>query len=464
MVLLTALSILGFVLVVLWTNLVGESKRVIAISNDVMSVFRDPAMDDEAREKAAQKASLQLFKSFFGLLIRFAAAIAGAIVPIGLASLTGWIPLHESIGFLSRIDVIVVTTGMMIALWWMSNAISREDKDGYSAMDRALHHVALSGSAIPKILFEMEQSRFPATSPDPTGPHIVVCGLARAGTTVITRDIYATGLFGSLTYRDMPFAMAPNSFNSTTSSASLEAKERSHGDGVIVDLDSAEAIDEVFWRVHAGEDYIRKDRLVPHVPSADHIKLFREYRRLILHKTGKQRYLAKANNTALRLDQLAAELDDTLFVVPFRNPLDQARSLKRQHQRFSGSSKFQRKYMAWLGHFEFGDTHRPFAFQNMPRGTPDALNYWLDIWLDVYASLLTVSGRRENVILVSYDDLCVDPTYQGAVLEKLEIGEFGFAELKQRQADHDNEAERVPERVHSLYLTMRARALELVNQ
>lgn len=457
MLLLTVLSITGFVLVFLASDLVGKSKRVFAISNQAMSVMRDPALDDEAREKAVQQASIQLFGSFFGLAFRFAAAIAGATLPLWLADLSGWIPFAESIAFLSRIDVLVITTGVMLALWWMARALSRPDGDGYNAIDRVLHRVALSGSAIPKVLFDLERSRFLDASPEPVGPHIVVCGLARAGTTVITRDIYATDVFGSLTYRDMPFAMAPNSFRSTTAAASLETKERSHGDGVLVDLDSPEAIDEVFWRVHAGPDYIRGDRLVPHTPRDEHIDLFRDYRRLILNKTGKQRYLSKANNTALRLDRLAEKLDDTLFVVPFRHPADQATSLQRQHARFSGSSAFQRDYVRWLGHFEFGDTHKPFVFSAMPDGTPDQLSYWLDIWRDVYAAMAEIARQRENVLFVCYEDLCNDATYQSALMHNLSLEGHGFSELRAVDRTQAPPVD-LSEDVIALYETLRSRA------
>lgn len=457
MLLLTALSIAGFVLVFLASDLVGKSKRVFEISNQAMAVMRDPALDDEAREKAVQKASIQLFGSFFGLAFRFAAAIAGAVLPLWLADLSGWISLAESMAFLSRIDVLIITTVMMLALWWVGRMLSRPDGDGYSAIDRLLHRVALSGSAVPKVLFDLERSRFLESSPEPAGLHIVVCGLARAGTTVIMRDIHATDMFGSLTYRDMPFAIAPNSFRSTTASASLETKERSHGDGVLVDLDSPEAIDEVFWRVHAGTDYIRSDRLVPHRPSDEHINLFRDYRRLILNKTGKSRYLSKANNTSLRLDRLAERLDDTIFVVPFRHPADQARSLQRQHERFSGSSKFQRDYVSWLGHFEFGDTHRPFAFAGMPEGGPDQLSYWLDIWRDVYAAMAEIAKDRGNILFVCYEDLCIDKAYQRALMQRLSLDGHELSELKTVERKHETPIA-VPEDVVSLYETLRTLA------
>lgn len=463
MLLLTALSIAGFVLVFLASDLVGKSKQVFEISNQAMAAMRDPALDDEAREKAVQKASIQLFGSFFGLAFRFAAAIAGAVLPLWIADLSGWIPLADSFAFLSRIDVLVGTTVMMLALWWVGRMLSRPDGDGYSAMDRLLHRVALSGSAIPKVLFDLERSRFLESSPEPAGPHIVVCGLARAGTTVIMRDIHATDKFGSLTYRDMPFAIAPNSFSSTTASASLETKERSHGDGVLVNLDSPEAIDEVFWRVHAGPDYIRSDRLIPHRPSDEHISLLRDYRRLILNKTGKSRYLSKANNTSLRLDRLAEQMDDTLFVVPFRDPADQAKSLQRQHERFSGSSKFQRDYVSWLGHFEFGDTHRPFAFAAMPEGTPDQLSYWLDIWRDVYGEIAEIAKDRGNVLFVCYEDLCNDKRYQRALMQALSLEGHEFSELKAVDRNHETPMD-LPEDVVSLYETMRTLAQTQLNR
>ena len=144
--------------------------------------------------------------------------------------------------------------------------------------------------------------------------------------------------------------------------------ERAHGDGIEVDFHSPEALDEVYWRIFAGDDYIRADRLVPHVPGDEQMAGYRDFIRLVLRRTGRSRYLSKNNNNLLRLDSLAKAFPDSSFSFPIRDPLDHARSLLNQHRRFLGSDGFTRAYMGWLGHHEFGATHRPFVWDGAPPG------------------------------------------------------------------------------------------------
>lgn len=79
-----------------------------------------------------------------------------------------------------------------------------------SALDRALHRLALGSPAVAEIAFGLDRIVSRAGPGDPEARHVFVCGLARAGTTALTRRLHASGAFASLTYRDMPFVLAPN--------------------------------------------------------------------------------------------------------------------------------------------------------------------------------------------------------------------------------------------------------------
>lgn len=85
------------------------------------------------------------------------------------------------------------------------------------------------------------------------------------------RRFYATGRYRSLTYRDMPFVLAPNLWRrlSSISRRSIAGVERAHGDDMIIDGDSPESFDEVFWRMFAGHQYIGPDWLQPHEPDQE---------------------------------------------------------------------------------------------------------------------------------------------------------------------------------------------------
>lgn len=70
--------------------------------------------------------------------------------------------------------------------------------------------------------------------------------------------------------------------------------------------------------------------------------------------------------------------------------------------------------MQWLGHFEFGATHRPMQLSDpsvtqaydMP-GNLDSVNYWLGQWVNVYTYLHDLSHQSAgNIWLVAYEGLC----------------------------------------------------------
>ncbi|HEX8420889.1 MAG TPA: sulfotransferase [Sphingomonas sp.] len=271
--------------------------------------------------------------------------------------------------------------------------------------------------------FDLERSRFGKASPAVVAP-IFVCGLARAGTTILMRALHASGAFASLTYRDMPFPLAPNmwaQFNAGR--GSVAAQERSHGDGIVHDLDSPEAIEEVFWRCFAGDAYIRPDRLLAADPGKDALERIRPYLALVLRRYGRSRYLSKNNNNILRLSGLVRAFPDAVLLHPFRHPLEQAASLLNQHRHTVAQQRrdpFVARYMRDLAHHEFGLDHRPFAVgEAIGERNPDSLGYWLDYWVAVHRHLLdqpqAVQARQA---FIDYDALGTVPGDAGASIAR----------------------------------------------
>lgn len=294
----------------------------------------------------------------------------------------------------------------------------------YSRIDRLLHQLALGLPAVGELSFDLEKHLF---SPD-TGCRDVlyVTGLARAGTTILMRELYASTQFASLTYDDMPFALAPNLWGklSAFNAKERKLKERAHGDGIQVDFDSPEALEEVFWRINCGEDYIQSNALNPHEVDAEILEELRKYHDLVCRKCGRSRYLAKNNNHILRLRSLVSRAENTRFLVLFRHPAGQARSLFQQHEKFRESDSFTRKYMTWLVHHEFGATHRPFQFHgNIDSDlSPDSLDYWLQRWVEAYGYLLELLRENHaNVIPVSYERLCNHSGYWEELCAKIDL-------------------------------------------
>ncbi len=313
----------------------------------------------------------------------------------------------------------------------------------YSALDKFLHRLALGTPAIAEMLHDLERGLYLKSSPPAAqSQHVFVTGLARAGSTILMREIYATHQFGSLTYADMPFVLAPNLWSRLARAKKPQGRaERAHGDGIVVDVNSPEALDEVYWRLFCATDYIAPDGLSPHDPDQDRIDGYIDLIRLILRRTGKLRYLAKNNNNILRLRPLARALPASLFLVPMRAPLQHAQSLLAQHRRFLTPDPFTAQYMTWLAHHEFGATHRPFLFGDRSTGDPLTLNYWLQMWLAVYADLGAAVHEHPNAMIVPYEDLCADPRVWQSLTRALGTPAAAMTEIHSRDSrlvpDHD---------------------------
>jgi len=214
----------------------------------------------------------------------------------------------------------------------------------------------------------------------------------------------------------MPFVLAPNLWSKITkhSNRQIQRQERSHGDGLLIDYDSPEALEEVFWRTFDGKRYIQSDGLHPYRSSEDTLRKYRQYVSLILKKNQGTRYLAKNNNGVLRIKSILEAFPDAIILIPFRDPYDQSVSLLTQHQRFSEvhhTDPFSLKYMNWLTHHEFGNNHLPIKVNGNTKSShnPNEINYWVEQWVSVYRYLLAVTKQYpKNCYLFNYESFCND--------------------------------------------------------
>ncbi|MFI4875325.1 MAG: sulfotransferase [Blastopirellula sp. JB062] len=296
----------------------------------------------------------------------------------------------------------------------MSNA-------NYSQLERAFHRLTLGSTLIAEASFDLEQAlRRPAST---TGRHLFIAGLARSGSTVLMRRFYATGKFRSLNYRDMPLVLMPGTWSRIRGVGKQAMPQpRAHDDGLLVDFDSPESFEEVFWRVFAGKLYLQADALRQVELPSETIAQFQTYVGLILASSESQRYLSKNNNNVLRLASVRQAFPDALLLIPFRDPISQAESLRRQHRRFlkmHQQDPFALQYMQWLGHHEFGADHRPFQFDETPRrwADRDCLEYWLENWTICYRNLLR--NAPPNVVWVGYESLCAERAIRWKKLAEL---------------------------------------------
>ena len=297
----------------------------------------------------------------------------------------------------------------------------------YSTLERWLHWLALEPAVVRRLAFDLERAAYLPDSPAQAGlAPVYVCGLARSGTSLLLRLLDEVETLKSLTYRDMPFVLAPNLWRAAHGEhqRSVPKVMRPHKDGLLNDLDSPEALEEVFWKTF-GHTLIdsKAGTLGYQTPSPDTLGAFTKYRALVANpKSNKgslaaadappRRYLSKNNNNLMRLDSLCADTSAHVL-LSYRDPVATARSSHRLHQRFCKaqmSDRFFRRYMGWLTHHEFGLDHLPFAFARPhmnPGLQPDDPNYWLDYWCAVH--LHVQEQQALNLHLINYDSLCAQP-------------------------------------------------------
>ena len=316
--------------------------------------------------------------------------------------------------------------------------------NNHSFLEKALHTLAFSPWASFTQLANLESRRFKKELDRiEIDQPVFITALPRAGTTLLLQICVQTSRFGAHTYADMPFVTTPVIWNRFASFFRHvgASRERVHGDGMLVNTNSPESFEEVIWKGFWPSRY-RKDHIVPwDKPSYPEFEVFfRDHiKKIILLRSVNRipplRYVSKNNLNIARIRYLKQIFPDATIIVPFRDPVQQASSLLRQHRNFINihqESPFARKYMEDTGHFDFGMNLRPIAFDNWivkKQGFDvNTLSFWLEYWWHTYNYLLV--NAAGIVHFFSYDAFCQGPENGLELLARL-VGIENQDSLKQ---------------------------------
>jgi len=272
-------------------------------------------------------------------------------------------------------------------------------KSDYSSLSQLLHrlilnHYNLGGWMLKKQISAIEGRVQPRA--------LLITGLARAGTTALTKTLAKSSSFKSLDYSNMPFLLYPRFWSKIYKPNNKENKERAHKDGVNVGFASVEALEEYFFKQQLNDSYILPNQLITHSISDEVLDQYQKYQSSIAQSDV---YLAKNNNQMLRLNSILKNPNQEVVVL-YRNPLQHAHSLLKQHQLFcdqQSKDPFMLEYMNWLGHHEFGLGQKPFAFsENNKNYNPQQLEFWVSRWIGYYEHALKYA-EHEKVCFVPYE-------------------------------------------------------------
>ena len=416
-----AFLVVGFVAAVRLLGLVEASREVRSLARHSLGVLRSADFDDEEKELALQGNAKQLFRLF--LILAFGGA-AAALVPLGPL----WLfDQYALISLESVFDVALspafTITGSALAILALSvrtRTTVENDANSYSRLDRVLHRVAFKTYSAQVALADIEDRVFAKRlAPFSVDRPVFITSLPRAGTTLLLESCARVPEFASHCYRDMPFTLIPCLWSrfSTVFRQAGQSRERAHGDGMLINLDSPEALEEVLWKTFWRRHY-RSDRIIPwqDEDNDEFDQFLRSHmRKIILLRRGNDaRYLSKNNLNIARTRLLRRLFPNSVIVVPFRRPLHHAASLLQQHRNFLGIHErdpFTAEYMREIGHFDFGENLRPVDFggwlDSRQSKAPTSLGFWLEYWVAAYEYLLAENG--DSLAFVSYEALCEEP-------------------------------------------------------
>ena len=328
-------------------------------------------------------------------------------------------------------------------------------EDRYGTFDRLLYRIAFRAGTAQRALADVEEMLYGDALDDiEIGAPVFITALPRAGTTILLKLLWNTGHFATHTYQDMPFVLAPLFWSryAKTFARDIEPTERAHEDGIKVSGKSPEAFEEMIWKTFWPEHY-RNDRIQPWAEEDQNSEFDaffgRHMRKMVVARRKEapdaKRYLSKNNLNIARLGALPSPLQRGTFVIPFRNPLQQAASMKRQHERFleiHEEDDFVREYMEAIGHHEFGKGLKPVDFDGWlaDAPSPNEISFWVRYWTAAYSFVLEHAG--DSAVLLSYAQLIENPDVTLAHLAE---------ELSISQDDLVAQAGRIrPPRAHSI--------------
>lgn len=442
-----AAALVAAVLIALAMGAARTIRETLAVGQEVGAEWRAAVTDDE-REALSRRMSVKLGGLFLRITLVLVLAAGAPFAALWGLDRLGLVSLGQTLATLASPRFLIGSTIAGFAAVWLARLASRGAASGaddgwmhnYSATDRALHRLAFATWPIQAALADMEPALYGARLKDiAIDRPVFVAGLPRAGTTLLLRLIEGAGVFASYRYRDMPFLLTPMLWAqlSGPGRADLAPRPRAHDDGMDIDIDSAEAFEEVVWRTHHPERY--RGATLPVWPrkTDPEFKAFfdLQMRKIIALRREEQprvsRYLSKNNGNIARLAAIGRIAPDAVILVPYRNPLEQAASLHRQHLNFlelHGRDAFSKRYMEAIGHYDLGANLKPIAFPGSEAvaGSRDytKLEAWLDYWCDAYGYLAGLTEPK--LCFVSYDALCAQPaTVLGHLGESLGLGDPG---------------------------------------
>ena len=477
--------VIAFAFLIQCFRLIDKGKTVVSIAVESLGTIASNKLSEEEKESELQQNS----KKLFGLFVVLAAGgIAALLLPIGvlwLCEQVGWLSLNAVFETtISPLFILISSVVLILVLFFADRfgSNSQTEVNRYSSLDQTLHQIAFKTYPAQASLANIEDKLFAKdlAGCDSDKP-IFITALPRAGTTLLLECFADLPEFATHCYRDMPFVLIPYFWNrySRTFQREIESQERAHGDGMKINPDSPEALEEVIWTTFWPKHF-QQDRIIPwdSERNGDFEKFFRSHMHKIIllrrhNNRSNARYVSKNNANIARIPLLKTLFPSSVIIIPFRDPLHHAASLLQQHLNFLAihqSDPFAAEYMKAIGHFDFGQNFCPIDFDGWldqrQTKSADSISFWLEYWVNSYQYLLTNSHKNLNFL--NYDALCQTPEEGLSVIAqtvnshepKTLVGKASsIGSPRPKQIDKSGLSHSLLDRVNDVYCQMKALSL-----
>lgn len=229
-----------------------------------------------------------------------------------------------------------------------------------------------------------------------------ICGYPRSGTTVIANFFNLSQKFCAYTHKDMPLILTPIIWDKFSKIYYKGFKEiqRKHGDAMKIKLNFVDSFEEILWK-HYGEDIDFFEKYIYNIKK-------------LVYLRKKTNFLSKSNQNLARISKILKNIPNSKFLIIFRNPLYQLKSLLKVNDIFFkeiSRNKFFLNELEFLGHHEFGP-NRKFIFENLEK-LDEIKENWLkskyDIsyileWIEVHKMILEKYSNKKEIKLICYDE------------------------------------------------------------
>lgn len=261
----------------------------------------------------------------------------------------------------------------------------------------------------------------------PVDAPVYICGLARAGTTILTEAFALHPEVATHTYRDFPCIFTPYFWNRTLMAFDwvphkAAPQERAHKDGIMVTPKSPESMEEMLWMAFFRNlhDETHSAVMDAATDNAAFAEFYRAHLQKLLAVRKKPRYASKANYNITRIPYLARLFPDARFIIVVRRPDAHVWSLHEKHALFCREQDINKAalvHMDQSGHFEFGH-HRTLIHTGDEKTMASIKSYfaageevrgWACYWAMMHRFIRDACQGQPGVLILRHEDLCRNP-------------------------------------------------------